>query len=193
MLTKKKIDLVTSMFPNQIYVNGDATDEDVLVEAGIHRAKGLFAATEDDNRNLVICLTAKHLNPKVRVVVRCNEPSHREKMQKAGADATTLPAHMGGFRMLTEMIRPNTVAFFDSLLKDDESGLHIEEMHITEKLSGKNISALQLQNFPNTILLAIKKGNAIIYKPSAESLMEKGTVLLFLTTAEECRKLESNA
>jgi voltage-gated potassium channel len=192
-IDEKKIEFVSSNFPNQIYVIGDATDEDVLVEAGIHRAKGLFAATEDDSRNLVICLTAKHLNPKVRVVVRCNEPSHRDKMRKAGADATTLPAHMGGFRMLTEMIRPNTVSFFDSLLKDDESGLHIEEMRVTEKISGNIISALNLQNFPNTILLAMKKNNTIIYKPLPDTVLENDCVLLFLTTAEECKKLESNA
>ena len=64
---------------DEVFIEGDATDNNTLLKAGIRRAKGLFAVTEDDNQNLVISLTAKQLSPNVRVVARCNEMKNSEK------------------------------------------------------------------------------------------------------------------
>jgi voltage-gated potassium channel len=77
--------------PGLLYLHGDAVDDDVLIEANIAGAHGVFAITGDDSRNLMIALTAKQLAPGVRVVARCNEMRNVEKMRKAGADAIVSP------------------------------------------------------------------------------------------------------
>ncbi len=98
-----------------IFLEEDATDNDTLLKAGIMRARGLFAVTGDDNQNLVITLTAKQLNPQIRVVSRCNDIRNTEKMRKAGADAVVSPSLIGGLRMASEIIRPAVVSFLDIL------------------------------------------------------------------------------
>ncbi len=70
--------------PTLLLLHGDASDDDMLIAAGLEHAKGVFAVTGDDSRNLMISLTARQLNPAVRVVARCHELRNEEKMKKAG-------------------------------------------------------------------------------------------------------------
>jgi voltage-gated potassium channel len=93
---------------------------DTLLKAGIEKAKGLFAVTGDDNQNLVVSLTAKQLNPNLRVVAQCNEIKNSQKMRKAGADATVSTTSIGVLRMASEMVRPTVVSFLDTMLRDRE-------------------------------------------------------------------------
>jgi voltage-gated potassium channel len=88
-------------FPDQPIIEGNATEERVLKKAGIEKARGLFAVTEDDNQNLVISLTARHLNSKLKIVSRCIDLEHAEKMKKAGADSVISPNFIGGLRIAT--------------------------------------------------------------------------------------------
>ena len=189
---EKKLQHIAMMFEGQLYLQGDATDETTLIQAGIMNAKGLFAATDDDSRNLVISLTAKHLNSKVRVVVRANEPSHIEKMKKAGADAVTLPAYIGGFRMINEMVRATTVSFFETLLADKENNLRVEAIPL-KRFAGKNLSSLNLQEYPNTMALAIQSKDGWTYKPQENYLIKENDFLMALTTPQERVKLEQIA
>jgi len=192
-VNEKRLQDMAVMYDGQLlYLKGDATDEATLTQAGIMQAKGLFAATDDDSRNLVISLTAKHLNPKVRVVVRCNEPSHIDKMKKAGADAVTLPAHMGGFRMINEMFRATTISFFETLLSDKENNLRVEAIPLN-RFSGKTLSSLHLQSLPNTMALAIQGKSSWTYKPLEDYLIKDDDVLMALTTPAERMKLENSA
>src|SRR5512139_816645 len=92
-------------------VVGDATDNDTLRKAGVERARGLFAVTGDDNLNRVISLSARQLNPKVRIVARCDEARNVEKMQRAGAESAVSPTRIGGLRIASEMLRPAVVSF----------------------------------------------------------------------------------
>lgn len=189
-LDEKKLSALSEMFPDHLYIQGDATDEETLISAGVERAFGIFAATDDDSRNLVISLTAKHLNQNIRVVVRCNQPSHIEKMKKAGADVVTLPSHMGASRMVAEMVRPHTISFFDALLRDEENNVRAAEIIISERLAGKQISSLKLQQYLSTILIAIKTQDKILYKPGDDYVLSENDILFVFTTAEERKKLE---
>lgn len=185
-----KLEKVIETYPEEIFIEGDPTDNDTLSAAGISEAQGLFAATGDDNHNLVICLTAKQINPGIRVVASCYDPKNSEKMKKAGADAVVLPTSIGGLRMASEMVRSSVVSFLDTMLRDKEKGLRIEELTVPESLGEKSLNALQLGDYGRVLLLAIRTGRDWIYNPPSTHVMKGGDVLVFMTTPEERQRLE---
>jgi voltage-gated potassium channel len=149
--------------------------------------------TGDDNQNLVISLTARQLNPKVRVVAQCNETKNIEKMKKAGADSVVSPGYISGMRMASEMIRPTVVSFLDNMMRGKEESLRVEEVPVPPSLAGKALSALNLKDYPRTLLLAVKKGEDWVYNPSRQDyIIEPENRLIVMTTPEERLTLEKN-
>lgn len=142
--------------PSQLYLNGDATDNDVLIAAGVLHARGVFAVAHDDSMNLVISLSAKQLNPKLRVVARCHDVKNAEKTRRAGADEIVSPDFTGGLRIVSAMVRPNVVSFLDDMLKS-EASVRMEEVSIPQELSGKPLSVLYHGN-KDSLILAVRKG-----------------------------------
>ena len=129
----------------------------------MEKAKGLFAVTGDDNENLVISLTARQLNPDLRIIARCKEARNIEKIKKAGADAVVSPDHVGGMRIASEMIRPTAVSFLDTMLHDEQNNLRVEEVSLPVSVIGKPISALNLKTYGHTMLLAVKTKRDWLY------------------------------
>ena len=138
----------------------------------------------------MITITAKQLNPNVRVVARCNEIRNSEKMKKAGADAVVSPGFIGGLRMASEMIRPTAVSFLDTMLRDREKNLRVEEIPVPDTFIGKAISALNLKRHPHTLLLAVKTREDWIYNPPDDYVIKPGNTLVFMITPEVLRELE---
>jgi len=190
-IDRERIDKALEPFHEELFIEGDATDSDTLMTAGIKEASGLFAVTGDDNKNLVISLTAKQLNAQIRVVARCRDLKNMEKMKKAGADAVVSPTFIGGLRMASEMVRSTAVSFLDTMLRDKEKNLRVEEITISEPFAGKPISTLNLSEYPNILLLAVKTEGSWIYNPSADYMMKLWDTLIFMTTPDERDKLES--
>jgi voltage-gated potassium channel len=187
---RKAIDRVLEAYPDQIFVEGDPADNVTLLKAGIEQADGLFAATGDDNQNLIISLTAKQLNPHVKVVACCNDLKNCEKTRKAGADGVVSPSFIGGLRMASEMVRPAVVSFLDLMLRRDDETMRVEEIVVPEHLAGKPLSGLNLKNHPHLLLLAVKSGNDWTYNPSREYRMKVGDILIFMACMEERFKFE---
>ncbi len=187
---KKFIEPLLNKYPDLLYIIGDATQEKILKEAGIEKAKGLFAASGDDNLNLVITLTAKYLNPEIKVVAKCKDISHIEKMKKAGADRVVSPTFIGALRMASEMIRPVVVSFLDIMLRDKDKKLRIEEVKVTSKYSGKPLKELNLKNHPEILVLAVKKEQDWIYNPSEDYILQEGDYVVVMTTPGARKELE---
>jgi voltage-gated potassium channel len=188
---KSKIERILEIFREEPFIEGDATDSDILLAAGIKEAKGLFAITGDDNKNLVISLTAKQLNPNIRVVARCHDLKNMEKMKKVGADAVISPSSIGGLRMASEMVRPTVVSFLDTMLRDTGKNLRVEEVMVPKSFVGKPIAILNLREYPNILLLAVKGGIGWIHNPSDDYALKSGDTLILMTTPEERTKLEN--
>ena len=125
---KAVVERAIQALPERIVLEGDATNNDILIRAGVERAKGLFAVTGDDNRNLVISLTARQINHAVRVVARCTDIRNDAKIKRAGADAVVSPGFSGGLRMASEMLRPAVVSFLDMMLREQDQNLRVEEI-----------------------------------------------------------------
>jgi voltage-gated potassium channel len=172
-------------------IEGDATDNETLAAAGLARAQGLFAVTSDDNQNLVVCLTAKQVNPKARVVVSCQVLRNMDKMRKAGADAVVSPTYIGGLRMASEMIRPTVVSFLDTMMSRKEEPLRVEEVVIPASFAPRPITALNLKQYGHLLLLAVKSGGGWSYNPPRSTVVSPGEVLVIMTTPEERQQLEA--
>jgi voltage-gated potassium channel len=173
----------------EIWIRGDASDNATLLKAGILSALGLFAVTRDDNINLVICISARQLNPGIRIVVRCSNTNNIEKLYKAGADAVVSPTYIGGLRMASEMIRPTTVSFLDTMLHDSKNKMRVEETAVPATFVGKPLLSLGLKKFPEALLLAIKNDTDWIYNPPEDYTLKQGNILVFMTSPSERLKI----
>lgn len=174
--------------PAQFYLHGDATDNDVLLAAGVANAKGVFAVAHDDSANLVISLSSKQLNPKLRVVARCHSPKNAEKTRRAGADEVISPDFSGGLRIVSAMVRPNVMNFLDEMLKSD-SKLRMEEIVIPESLASKPLSVLYHSN-KDCMVLAIQRDEAWQFNPQSSHNLQDKDVLMVMTTPEGRSRLE---
>ncbi len=190
-LNPEMIRQIQEKFPQQKYIIGDATHSDVLSKAGVERAKGLFATTDEDNKNLVITLLARKLNPGIRIISLCINHDNEYKIKLAGADNVISPNYMGGLRMASEMLRPVVTHFLDIMLSDTYKNLRIEQIILTDKHAGKKIKDLKLDEFKDTIFIALKSGDELIFKPEDDFQVHDGDLLLIITTPDERIKLEN--
>jgi len=188
--SRQNIEKFLHDYHEDFFIVGDATDNDTLLEAGIMKASGVFAVTGDDNNNLVISITAKQLNPSVKVIACCYDLKNMDKIKKAGADAVISPTFIGGLRMASEMIRPAVVSFLDIMLRDKKKNLRIEEIPVPDSYSGQPLSFLNLHKYPDTLLLAMKIKNEWMFNPSRQHVFTPGTTLIMMTTPYDREAIE---
>jgi len=187
---QEHIDELLEKHPDTLYVLGDATDNEVLLKAGIERARGLFATEDDDNRNLVVCLSASHLSPDLRVISLAREPKNINKMKHAGAASVISAEQIGGLRMASEMARPAVVSFLDIMLRDKERNLRIEEVPVPAAMAGMTLLDLKLKRFRDLLLMAIQEGANWVYNPGETHLLSANSVLVFMGTPDARIQLE---
>jgi len=172
-----------------LFLHGDASDDDMLILADIQEAKGVFAVTGDDSKNLMISLTAKQLNPNVRVVARCHEMRNVEKMRKAGADAIVSPDFTGGMRIASAMVRPHVVSFLDEMLRTDH-GLRIEEVVVPAEFASRELGSLNLHS-QHYVLLAVRNEADWTFNPPMNSMVEAGNTLVAMASPQGRQELEA--
>lgn len=111
-------------------VEGDATVEEVLHAAGIERAHGMITTLHTDADNLFVALTARGMNPNLRIISKAVNEESRAKFLRAGVDNVVMPNAIGGLRMVSEMVRPSVVTFLDTMLRDKDQTIRVEEVHL---------------------------------------------------------------
>lgn len=183
---------VQQELPDVPVLVGDPTKDDVLLVAGVQRAAGLVACTDADRENLVVTLTARQLNPSLRIVTRVIEVESEAKLRKVGADAVVSPNFIGGLRMASELIRPTVVTFLDVMLRDKDRNLRIDEIRIPEGSPsiGMPLNALGLEKIPGALLLAEREADGSWhYNPPRAEKVTAGMVLIFLGTPGDAKAL----
>ena len=178
-----------------LYVHGDATSSAVLKIANAEQAKGLFCALPSDSENLLLILTAKGINPHLKVIAKAEVDESRAKMVKAGANGVVLPLHIGGLRMASEMIRPEAVTFLDKMLKSPEEIYRVEDMTVSADsvLCGKNLKASGLLDKRGISVAAVRKGDQYIFNPPADAILDTGDALIIIGETERIREIKKIA
>jgi voltage-gated potassium channel len=162
------------------FVEGDATNDQVLLQAGLMRAKSLITALTDEAANVYVTLTARQLNPEVRIIARASDPGHVARLKMAGANRVVLPNLIGGVSMAQNVLRP-TVTNFLELAQRGNIDLQMEELPIgpASRFAGKNIVESQLRPLFNLIVIAIQKPDGgMVFNPGPREVIEAGDTLL---------------
>lgn len=178
---------------NILIIEGDATHDEVLIEAGIKNSKGLISVLSNDKDNLFVVLTAKGLNSNLRIVAKAVEEESQHKLRRAGADVVVSPNYIGGLRMVSEMIRPAVVSFLDTMMREKETTLRVEDVKITSFSSfiEKTLEELRIPQRVNLIVVAIKHVNRSTYEfnPKASSKLAEGDALIVMGEIAQVEKL----
>ncbi len=179
---------------NILVINGNPSEEEVLLRAGIEHARGLISGLESDKDNLFVVITARQLNPKIRIVTRAYSFESVSKLRRAGANSVVSTEFISGLRIASEMLRPAVVTFLDEMLHR-EIPLRLEEIAVPENSPyvDSALKDIQIPQKTGLIVLAIKDGitGEYIYNPAGERKVKPNDVLIVIGTPEQREKLVS--
>ena len=180
-----------------LIVHADATLEAQLLAARIDQAAGLVAATTTDATNTYVVLTARSLNPSLKIIARASEEGAEKHMRTAGADQVISPYTFAGFRIAQAFLRPFVMNFLEvALLRSSELGLELEELTIepSSVYVGQGLNNSGIRHDLGITVLAIKReGEEMKYSPAADALLGAGDHLIVMGEPSKLRELESLA
>ncbi len=166
-----------------LVISGDATHEDILEKANIQEAKGVISALSSDADNVFITLTARELNPKLKIVARASHEASISKLKRAGANQVILPHIIGGRKMANLITRPALVDFIDTITGQGNPDLHLEELACNDyvHLIGKTLGELRIRSKTGVVVIGRKRGdNHIELNLHADTKIEGGDHLYLL-------------
>ncbi len=176
-----------------VTVQGGATQDRTLLQAGIARARGIVTTLASDADNLYAVLSAKNINPHIRAIVRANSEDALEKMQQVGADAVVSPYMTVGKRMVAAALRPQVVNFMDVALTGSEPDFYIEELLIDREncpYIGQTLGAAGVRSQTGASILAIRRANGdLIGVPSAQTQFRSQDLLICMGTTQQLQAL----
>jgi voltage-gated potassium channel len=178
-----------------LIMEGDATNDDILIGAGIHKARGIIAALPSDADNVFITLTAKELNPNIIVVARANRRDSESKLMRAGADRVVAPEALGGRRMATSILRPATVQFVDTIMNRQGNEIEIEEISVLDNSSVccQTVGQAAIKDRTGVTVIAIVRQGEIYGVPGDDEFIKPDDVLISIGLREHLVKLEKLA
>ncbi|NEO25792.1 MAG: potassium channel protein [Kamptonema sp. SIO4C4] len=176
-----------------IALQGDATLDESLLNAGIERAICLVAALQSDAENLYTILSAKSLNPDIRAIARANTEEAVQKLKRAGADGVVSPYITGGRRLAAAAIRPRVMDFVDGIITGTNRSLYLDEFLLDAGICpcvGKTLSEANLRSQTGALVLAIRRDDGtLIGGPTGDTPLLHGDLLICMGTADQLRKL----
>ena len=174
-----------------LYVQGDATEDEVLIRAGIERARGLITSLSRDQDNLFVVLSAKQLNPELKIASKAVEANSLAKLKQAGADEVVLSDHIGGMRLASTVTRPIVVNFLDIMLRSQETTRFAESViQPGTPLVGLTLGEAHIPDQTNLIVVAVhKRQGGFIYNPSGGLRLEAGDALIVIADNEQRQNL----
>ncbi|HUO17494.1 MAG TPA: potassium channel protein [Verrucomicrobiae bacterium] len=178
-----------------LIMSGDATQEQVLRDAHIDSATGLIAATTTDATNLYIVLTARGLNPRLKIIARASEEAAEKHLLTAGADSVVSPYSFAGQRIAQSLLRPHVVSFLDTATTHLGMDLEIGEIHIgpASTFAGKTLESSRIRQERGVIVLAIKRREGMRFNPAPDERIEADDCLIAMGEPAQLRQLEQVA
>ena len=182
--------------PDLVYIKGDATQDELLVKAGIDRARGLICALPTDADNVFIVLSARSLNANIQIVSRASQASSVMKLKKAGADKVIMPDKIGGTHMATLVTKPDVIEFIDFLSGEQGESINIESVgyeKLPPEIRDKPLKTVMEWKKTGVNCIGIKdvEGRFII-NPPVESIISKGMKVIVLGNKQQIHSMKHN-
>jgi voltage-gated potassium channel len=175
---------------------GDATEEAVLIDAGIHRARGLVSVVQTDADNVYVVLTARELNPEIEIIARAGEEAAEKKLRRAGATRVISPYRIGGMRLVMGIIKPAVMSFLELAMDQRKLDVDVEEVRVVEhsSYSGKKLIETEIRRELNLIIIAIQKSDGrMVFNPGPETVIEDNDTLIAMGERGNLKALEKAA
>jgi len=177
-------------------LTGEGADEEILTTARIQYARGLASVLPEDKDNLLVTVTARQLNPSLRIVARCAEARMIDKLVRAGANAAISPNMIGGLRLASELIRPSVVTFLDLMLREQSATMRVEEVAVGKDSPwiGKKLKDMDLGRRFDLLTLAVRKpGGELKFNPRDDTELAVGDTVIVMGDAANAWKAREAA
>ena len=174
---------------------GDATLEQSLREVGVEHARGLAACLPNDADNVYVVLTARDLNPNLRIVARAAEEQAEAKLLRAGANHVIAPTIIGGHRMAVALTKPAVSEFMDSITAN-ELGLGFEQVEVeaASSLVGQELRTTPIPSELDVVIVSIRRREGeVVFNPAGDARIENGDILIAIGRTESLTKLNQLA
>lgn len=178
-----------------LYIGGDATAEETLVDAGIANARGLISVLATDAGNVYTVLTARHLNSDLYIVCRSEDEASEDKILKAGANKVISPYRIGSHSLANAATRPHVVDFVEIVTTNKEMELGLDEFPITAEspLAGLTLVESKIRERFGIIVVACRSvDGTMIFNPPANHTICEGDVLIILGQPKHLANLDRN-
>jgi voltage-gated potassium channel len=175
---------------------GDVTDDDVLRQAGIMRARALVAAIDTDAENVYVTLSARSLRPDIVIVARARTEASEPKLLRAGATRVVNPQRIGGQRIAAAALQPNVVEFLDVVMHDGGLEFRLEEVSVQagSRLAGRTLWEASTGEPAGALVLALRSGDGtFVANPPMQTPIDAGHVLIAIGTQQQLSALQAAA
>ncbi len=195
------IEIVANLGPDLenlgvIPIEGNATDDTALIQAGIEKASGICCCLPNDSDNVYVALTARALSPNLTIISRANSHESERKLQIAGVDHVINPYVTSGRRMARQLIHPNILEFMDVVMHSGEVDILIEDIGVSERstLRDQTIADTEVRKRLGANILAVRRPDGETFvNPGVEFALRAGDTLIALGTPEQLDHLATEA
>ncbi|MCF8090589.1 MAG: potassium channel protein [Desulfotignum sp.] len=175
-----------------LFIPGDATMDEILLSAGLKKAKCLITVLAEDAANVFVTLTSRQLNPDITIVARTDNESHVPRLKQAGAERVFMPYNIGGLSLVQSVLRPTATSLMDLAIRRDIK-LQLEELPISDRseLAGKQVKDSGIRPRFDILIVGIKKNSGeMVFNPGPETVIKAGDLLIALGNPENLQKLQ---
>lgn len=175
-----------------LFIEGDATEDDVLTHAGIGHATKLVTTLPEDVSNLFIVMTARQMNPQLKIISRLNSAVDEVKLRRAGADHVVIPERIGGFFMAMLLNKPDLVEFFTLISNMGPHQVLFEEIEVADlkaQFQGKSLADSELPAISELPIVAVRhQDGRYELNPPPATVIYPGMHIVILGDEEQVRK-----
>jgi voltage-gated potassium channel len=193
-ISEDRIEELQSLYPELLFIKEDATHDDVLLRAGINKASAFITALPDDSDNLFTVLSARQLNPNLKIISRAYEAKSIRKLKLAGADHVIMPEHIGGFYMATLVSKPDAVEFFTFITSESKADIGFEEINyedLPDTFRGKTIRETMIRAHTGANIIGFKDSTGkYTANPDPETVFAPGSSFIFLGNTGQIQRLK---
>ena len=178
------------------FVEGNASEDNVLLAAGVKRAKGLVTVAPTDADNIFVTLSARVLNPKVYIVARSILEDNEDKIRRAGADRVMSPYVLGGRRMAAAVLHPQVMDFLETALHSEDRELQMQGVFITEnsQFADRSLRESSIREVSGATVVAIKRADGqLVGNPAPDAVLRMGDMMIALGNPSQLTSLRKLA